>query len=132
MNSAAGTNPEAGAITEVMFANADQAAQARPVTIGNGDVGCEINVASLVEGLGARGVERHASRFYRASPRKMSVIGIYQQLVRGPEIELETAVQIQLPGLSSEHEGCTRRGIVVTSQATDHERIATQGEAFPK
>ncbi|HTU40899.1 MAG TPA: hypothetical protein VMF10_04275 [Candidatus Aquilonibacter sp.] len=51
MNSAAGTNPEGGAVTEVMFANADQTAQTGEVRIRNPDVGCENKVAGLVEGL---------------------------------------------------------------------------------
>jgi hypothetical protein len=51
MNAMAGANPEGGAITEVIGGEADQAAQAREVSIGNCNVGCEVKVAGLVEGL---------------------------------------------------------------------------------
>ncbi|MFY9910261.1 MAG: hypothetical protein WCF22_11620 [Candidatus Sulfotelmatobacter sp.] len=51
MNAMAGTNPEGAAVTEVICVNAEQAAQAGPVGISNGDIDCEVKVAGLVEGL---------------------------------------------------------------------------------
>jgi hypothetical protein len=54
MNATAGTNPEAGTITEVIFFGSEQAAEASPVSLGHGEVGGEMELAGLVEGLTAR------------------------------------------------------------------------------
>ncbi|HEV3308054.1 MAG TPA: hypothetical protein VGZ91_16560 [Candidatus Sulfotelmatobacter sp.] len=51
MNAAARANPEAAAVTEVIFAGAEEAAEAGPVAIGDGEVGGQKALAGLVEGL---------------------------------------------------------------------------------
>jgi hypothetical protein len=52
MDAMAGTNPEAAAVTKVIFPDAKQAAQAGPVGLGHGEMGGEGALAGLVEGLG--------------------------------------------------------------------------------
>jgi hypothetical protein len=59
MNAAAGANPEAATVTEVTFFSSEQAAQAGPVGLGHGEVGGEIALAGLVEGVGMRDGLRH-------------------------------------------------------------------------
>ena len=54
MNSVAGTNPEAAAVTKVIFGGSHEAAQARPVRLGHGELRGEIALAGLVEGLCGR------------------------------------------------------------------------------
>src|SRR5579863_1566457 len=51
MNAAAGANPQAAAVTEVIFAGAKETAEAGPVGIGHGEVGGQKALAGLVEGL---------------------------------------------------------------------------------
>src|SRR5579863_511393 len=55
MNAVAGANPEATAITEVMFASAKEAAQAGPVSLGYREICSQDSLAGLVEGLGWHG-----------------------------------------------------------------------------
>jgi hypothetical protein len=59
MNAAAGSNPEAAAVTEVTFGGSEQAAQARPVRLSHGEVGGEVELAGLVESLALGNEARH-------------------------------------------------------------------------
>jgi hypothetical protein len=56
MHAPTGTNPEASAVTEVMWGNADETAKAGEVGLGDGEVGGEGEAAGAVEGLGHRGI----------------------------------------------------------------------------
>ncbi|MGA7217388.1 MAG: hypothetical protein WBX38_03690 [Candidatus Sulfotelmatobacter sp.] len=59
MNASTGANPEAVTITEVTCGNTKKAAQAGPVSIGDGEARGEGDLAGLVEGLGAWSEGRH-------------------------------------------------------------------------
>jgi hypothetical protein len=52
MNATAGTNPEPGAVTEVIWGRAKEATQAGPMSLGYGEARGEEELAGLVEGLG--------------------------------------------------------------------------------
>jgi hypothetical protein len=54
MNASAGLNPEAAAVTEVIFGGSEQANQARPVGLGHGEAGGEIELSGLVESVAVR------------------------------------------------------------------------------
>src|ERR1700739_706080 len=51
MNAMAGNNPEAVAVTEVMVGPTQQAAEAAPVGVGDGEGGGEIRLPGSIEGL---------------------------------------------------------------------------------
>jgi hypothetical protein len=59
MNAAAGSNPEAAAVTEVTFGRSEQAAQSRPMRLGHGEVRGEVELAGLVESLALSNEARH-------------------------------------------------------------------------
>jgi hypothetical protein len=59
MNAVAGANPKAAAVTEVISGGSHEAAQTGPVGLGHGEVGGEIALAGLVEGLAVRDDSRH-------------------------------------------------------------------------
>jgi hypothetical protein len=61
MNAAAGSNPEATAITEVTFGGSEQAAQPRPVRLGHSEIRGEVELAGLVESLAESDEARHNS-----------------------------------------------------------------------
>jgi len=54
MNAAAGDNPETATITEVTRAQAEQAAQPSPMSVGDGEGVRELRLASPIEGLTLR------------------------------------------------------------------------------
>jgi hypothetical protein len=54
MNAPARSNPEATAVTKVIFGSAQQAAQAGPVRLGHSEVGGEKQLAGLIESLALR------------------------------------------------------------------------------
>jgi len=54
MNAPAGSNPEAAAVTEVIFGGSKQANQPGPVSLGHGEAGGEDELAGLVESLAVR------------------------------------------------------------------------------
>jgi hypothetical protein len=54
MYAVAGSNPETGAITEVIAGQAQQAAKTGPMSVSEGNICGEIELAGLVEGLGER------------------------------------------------------------------------------
>jgi hypothetical protein len=54
MNASAGSNPEAAAVTEVIFGCSEQANQPGPVRLGRGEAGGEKELAGLVESLALR------------------------------------------------------------------------------
>jgi hypothetical protein len=59
MNAPAGPNPEAAAVTEVIFRGSEEATQAGPVGLRHGEAGGEIELAGLVESLAERDASRH-------------------------------------------------------------------------
>src|SRR5579863_9783471 len=63
MNAMAGDNPEAVAVTEVISSQAEQAAQAGPMRVGDGEGGGEIGLPGSIKGLPSRR-KHHSPRYF--------------------------------------------------------------------
>src|SRR5208282_2703773 len=89
MNAVAGNNPQAEAVTEVIRAESEQAAQPRPVRVGHRQRGGQVRLAALVEGPAVRGKKRHKMQMLPSSVQ-LSVRPFYFPPETGPSCRISS------------------------------------------